>query len=103
MEIIGIPEKIELLRSIEKKIRTYDPRIVTLDYCIIGQFTTECSLMNSKALSLSQKENGLIIFLSVVVKDGNEMKTASYRKMTRDFASLHADDIVKAVAEEGTC
>ena len=100
LETIGIPEKIELLRSIEKKIRTYDPRIVTLDYCIIGQFTTERSLMNSKALSLSQKENGLIIYLSVVVKDGDEMKTASYRKMTRDFASLHADDIAKAVAEE---
>ena len=28
------------------------------------------------------------------------MKTASYRKMTRDFASLHADDIAKVAAEE---
>lgn len=100
LEAIGIPEKIELLRSIEKKIRTYDSRIVTLDYCMMGQLTTERSLMNSKALSLSQKVNGLMIYLSVVVKDGNEMKTAVYQKITRDFASLHADDIAKEAAEE---
>jgi len=100
LESIGIPEKIELLRLIEQKIRAYDSRIVTLDYCFLQEYTTERSLANSKNLSLSHKENGLVIFLSTVVKEGEELKTGSYLKMTRDFHSLNADEIAKAAAEE---
>jgi len=100
LETIGIPEKIELLRSIERKIRAYDPRIVTLDYCFLQEYTAERSLANSKNLALSHKENGLVIFLSTVVKEGEELKTGGYLKMTRDFHSLNADDIAKEAAEE---
>ncbi|WP_068982783.1 MULTISPECIES: TldD/PmbA family protein [Lysinibacillus] len=100
LETIGIPEKIELLRLIEQKIRAYDSRIVTLDYCFLQEYSTERSLANSKNLSLSHKENGLVIFLSTVVREGEELKTGSYLKMTRDFHSLNADEIAKAAAEE---
>ena len=97
---IPITEKIELLRSIEHKIRTYDSRIVNLDYCLLEEFSTNRSLINSKDLSLTQKENGLIIYVSTVVKDGKEMKTGRYMKMTRDFYSLDDDKIAKEAAEE---
>ncbi|KMY32977.1 peptidase U62 [Lysinibacillus xylanilyticus] len=100
LETIGIPEKIELLRLIEQKIRAYDSRIVTLDYCFLQEYSTERSLANSKNLSLSHKENGLAIYLSTVVKEGEELKTGVYLKMTRDFHSLNAEEIAKAAAEE---
>lgn len=100
LETIGIPEKIELLRLIEQKIRAYDSRIVTLDYCILQEYSTERSLANSKNLSLSHKENGLAIYLSTVVKEGEELKTGVYSKITRDFHSLNAEEIAKAAAEE---
>lgn len=97
---VQISEKIKLIKSIEEKIRAYDPRIVTLDYCGLHDFSGEQSLANSKGLSLTEKKNGLIIFVSTVVKDGEEMKTGSFRKMTRDFQSLDADEIAKEAAEE---
>ncbi|MGE7129661.1 TldD/PmbA family protein [Lysinibacillus xylanilyticus] len=100
LETIGIPEKIELLRLIEQKIRAYDSRIVTLDYCFLQEYSTERSLANSKNLSLSHKENGLAIYLSTVVKEGEELKTGVYLKMTRDFHSLNAEEIANAAAEE---
>ncbi|MFJ7918861.1 TldD/PmbA family protein [Lysinibacillus fusiformis] len=100
LETIGISEKIELLRSVEEKVRAYDSRIITLDYCFMEEFTAERSLVNSKNLALSHKENGFVIFLSTVVKEGEEMKTGSYLKMTRDFHSLQADAIAKEAAEE---
>ncbi len=100
LETIGISEKIEFLRSVEEKIRAYDSRIITLDYCFMEEFTAERSLVNSKNLALSHKENGFVIFLSTVVKEGEEMKTGSYLKMTRDFHSLQADAIAKEAAEE---
>ncbi|MGE7625279.1 TldD/PmbA family protein [Viridibacillus sp. NPDC096237] len=97
---IQISEKIALIKSIEEKIRAYDPRIVTLDYCLLQDFSGEQSLANNKGLSLTDKKNGLIIFVSTVVKDGEEMKTGGFMKMTRDFHSLDADEIAKEAAEE---
>lgn len=97
---VQIPEKIELLRSIEEKVRSYDERIVTLDDCILYDFSTERSLANSKGLFLSEKKNGLLIYISTVVKIGDELKTGSFMKSTRDFHSLNADEIAKEAAEE---
>ena len=93
-------EKIELIKSIEKKVFAYDPRIVTLNYCALQEFSAERVMANNKGLTLNEKQNGLIIFISAVVKEGEEMKTGSFSKMTRDFSELDADAIAKEVAEE---
>ncbi|MGX9134219.1 TldD/PmbA family protein [Rummeliibacillus sp. JY-2-4R] len=95
-----IPEKIALLRTIEKKVLTYDSRIVALDHCSLSDYSSERSLTNSKGLSLSEKKNGLYIYVSAVVKNGNEKKNGSYVKMTRDFSTLDADEIASAAAIE---
>ncbi|KQL36517.1 TldD/PmbA family protein [Psychrobacillus sp. FJAT-21963] len=100
LALVQIPDKINFIKSIEKKVLAYDHRIITLNYCILQDFSGERLLTNSKGLSLNEKKNGLIIFISAVAKDGEEMKTGSYIKMTRDFHSLNADDIAKMVAEE---
>ena len=97
---VTIPEKIELIKSIEKKVLAYDSRIMTLNYCMLQDFSEDRLMANSKGLSLNEKKNGIIIFVSAVVKEGDEMKTGSVVKMTRDFNSLDADAIAKEVAEE---
>ncbi|MFJ5771348.1 TldD/PmbA family protein [Psychrobacillus sp. NPDC093180] len=97
---IQVPEKIELIKSIEKKVLAYDPRIVTLNYCVLQDFSGDRILANSKGLSLKETKNGIVIFISAVVKDGEEMKTGSFIKLTRDFGSLDADKIAKEAAEE---
>jgi len=97
---VQIPEKIELIKSIEKKVLSYDPRIVSLNYCALQSFSGDRVMANSKGLSLKEKKNGLIIFISAVVKDGEEMKTGGTYKVTRNFDSFDADEIAKEVAEE---
>ncbi|WP_318616676.1 TldD/PmbA family protein [Sporosarcina sp. YIM B06819] len=97
---ITIPEKIELIKSIEKKTLAYDPRIITLNYCVLQDYSGERVMANNKGLSLNEKKNGLVIFVSAVAKDGEEMKTGSCIKMTQDFTSLNADEIAKEAAEE---
>ncbi|MBO0602602.1 TldD/PmbA family protein [Sporosarcina sp. E16_3] len=101
-ELAQVPtlKKIELIKSIEAKVFAYDPRIVTLNYCMLQDFSEERVMANNKGLSLNEKQNGLIIYISAVVKDGEEMKTGSFSKMTRDFNELDADTIAKEVAEE---
>ncbi|MFF2752444.1 TldD/PmbA family protein [Psychrobacillus sp. NPDC058041] len=97
---VQIPVKIDLIKSIEKKVMEYDPRIVALNYCVLQDFSGERIISNNKGLLLDEKKNGLIIFISTVVKYGEEMKTGNFIKMTRDFNSLNADEIAKEAAEE---
>ncbi len=100
LDKVEIPEKIALLCSIEEKIRAYDPRIITLDYCGLSETKSERSIRNSKGLSLSEKKNGLILYFSTVVRDGEETKSGFYIKRTNDFYALDADNIAKEAAEE---
>ena len=37
------PKKIELIKSIEKKTLAYDPRIVTLNYCMLQDYRANVS------------------------------------------------------------
>ncbi|MBD7908063.1 TldD/PmbA family protein [Sporosarcina gallistercoris] len=97
---ISIPEKIAFIKEVEKKTLAYDPRIVTLNYCVLQDFTRERVLANNKGLSLQDKMNGLIVFISVVAKQGEEMKTGGAVRLTRDFSSLDAEEIAKEAAEE---
>lgn len=97
---IGIPEKIELIKAIEQKVLAYDPRITTLNYCMLEDFNSERLMINNKGLSLQDERNGLYIFVSAVVKADNEMKTGHVIKMTRDFHTLNADEIATELAKE---
>ena len=95
-----VEEKIAFIKEVEKKTLAYDPRIATLNYCVLQDFAEECVLLNNKGLSLHDKTNGLIVFVSAVAKDGEEMKTGGAIRLTRDFSSLNADSIAKEAAEE---
>ncbi len=97
---VSIPDKIEFIKEVEKKTLAYDSRITSLNYCVIQDFTEERVLANNKGLSLQGKTNGLIIFVSAVAKEGEEMKTGVGVRLTRDFISLNADEIAKEAAQE---
>lgn len=97
---VTIEQKIDFIKQVEKKTLAFDKRITALNRCAIQDFSSERVLANNKGLTLNDKTNGLVVFVSAVVKDGNEMKTGSAFKFTRDFNSLNADDIAKEVAEE---
>lgn len=100
LENVPTEAKLALIQAIEKKVLAYDSRITSMDYCMLQDFLTERVIGNDKGLSLVEKQNGLVIFASAVVKDGEEMKTGSVFKLTRDFTSVDPDAFAKEVAEE---
>lgn len=95
-----VQEKIAFIKEVEEKTLAYDSRITTLNYCVLQDFAGERVLLNNKGLSLQDKSNGLIVFVSAVAKDGEEMKTGGAIRLTRDFSSLNANAIAKEAAEE---
>ena len=69
---VTILKKIELIKSIEAKVFAYDPRIVTLNYCMLQDFSGERVMANNKGLSLNEKKNGLIFSFRLSSKTGKK-------------------------------
>lgn len=97
---VTIPEKIALLKEIEKYIYAYDDRVTGTNYFKLRSGESERSIMNSKGLSLQEKTNYMYIYLSVVVKQGEETKTGTYVKVTREFSDFVPEKIAKHAVEE---
>ncbi|OZU89593.1 peptidase U62 [Virgibacillus indicus] len=97
---ITAEDKIAFLKEVEKKIYAYDPRVVQTDYAAIQDQSFEKELFNNKGLTLNDRNNFLSIIFSVVVKEEDEIKSDFYFKITKDFDSLHADEIAKEAVEK---
>ncbi|GLB59969.1 TldD/PmbA family protein [Cytobacillus sp. NCCP-133] len=97
---VTIPEKINLLKEIEKYIYAYDERVTGTDYFMLNSGETERAIMNSKGLNLREKKNHIGIYVSVIVKQGDQVKNGEYSKITRDFSILKPEKIAKHAIEE---
>ncbi|MBS4196994.1 TldD/PmbA family protein [Lederbergia citri] len=100
LDEVSIPDKIDLLKKVERKIFDYDPRIASLNYCKLIDQSKERLLANSKGLVLHDRMNFLGVVLSVVVKQGDETKSGFTVKITKGFSKLNVDEIAKEAAEE---
>lgn len=99
LEEVTIPEKIELLKEIEKEIYLCDERVTGTNYFMLEDTKSERVIGNSKGLSLQEKTNHIGIYLSVIVKQGDETKTGAFFKYTRDFSLFKPKEIAKYAVE----
>ncbi|WP_108669083.1 TldD/PmbA family protein [Peribacillus acanthi] len=97
---VTIPEKIELMKEIEKQILAYDERVTGTNYFKLQSEELERHIINNKGLSLQELRNYMYIYVSVVVKQGEEIKTGSYVKATRDFSAFNPEEFAKHAVEE---
>ncbi|MFE8697296.1 TldD/PmbA family protein [Cytobacillus sp. FJAT-53684] len=97
---VTVPKKIELLKEIEKHIYAYDERVTGTNYFILDSAESTRSIINNKGLSLDERQNYIGIFISVVVKQGDETKTGAYAKATKDFSTFVPEKIAKHAVEE---
>ncbi|MHB1684773.1 MAG: TldD/PmbA family protein [Bacilli bacterium] len=97
---VSIQDQIRLLLDIERLILAYDARVTGTDYCMLKSSEKERTILNSKGLNLKDLQNSLALYISVIVKSEGQTKTGTYVKITRDFYSLHPEDIAKQAAEE---
>ncbi|WP_110114610.1 TldD/PmbA family protein [Bacillus sp. CGMCC 1.16541] len=97
---VTIQEKVDLLLKVESLIRESDPRVIGTNYCMLQTGEQKRVLANSKGLSLSEKSNYLMMYIAVMVKDGEDVKTGQYTKLTRDFSALNAQEISREAVNE---
>ena len=93
-------KKIELLKSIEKKIYDLDDRIRNINYCIYADEKTGEQIINNKNLALNYENDIAYIYLSVIAEDKGEVHTASNYQLFRDINELNPDVFARKIVDD---
>lgn len=99
LEDIPIEDKIKFTKELEQAAHKADDRVDTVNYCIYGEAAGEVRIINTKGLDLNEKANMAYAYISVVVKDDGDVKTADKFVAGNDFKKFNA----KKLAERAVC
>ncbi len=100
LEKVSVEEKIKTALEMEKKAYDCDPRVKTVDSCMLSTFASEVFIANTKGLNLSQTSNGAFAMVSVVATDGEQTKSEWELWIGRDLEELKAKNIGRKAAEK---
>ena len=95
-------EKIEIVKSLEKFAYDEDDRVQAVNYCLYSDSEFSQKIINSKGLNLSFANNIAYLFLSVVAKEGDEIRSANKFQITQNFSDFNPKDIASKAVEEAT-
>lgn len=93
-------DKIAFALNMEKEALSIDNRIVSVQYCVYGEGYGAVSIHNSKGLYLADKSNVAYAYISVVAKQGEEIKTGMAYRVTDDFSTLNPKEIADEAVSE---
>ncbi|MCK9537196.1 MAG: TldD/PmbA family protein [Bacilli bacterium] len=97
---IPISDKIDMLKTIEKKVKEYDPRIVQVSHCQYSENLRSVEIVNSYGLNLKKQNQFAYIIVQAVVKE-NEQTQAAYEIASKlDYRDFNSEDIAKTVAKK---
>lgn len=100
IEDVTTEEKISFLKEVEKKILAYDKRVVQANHVSLRDEISEKALFHHDGLALQDRNNFLYVMFSVMVKDGEEVKSGFHFKVTKDFHTLNSDELAKETVEK---
>jgi len=93
-------EKIEFVKKLEEEAFNLDDRIVSVQSCVYGDGSGETIMSNTKGLYLRDKSNIAYTYISVVAKEGEDIKTGLAYRTGNDFNKFYAKEIAREAVEE---
>ena len=99
LDKVETKEKIEKIIEMETLAKNYDKRVDSVNYCMYGEGIGKRVIRNSKGLNLENNDDGAHVYLSVVIKDGNETKTGYSLKHFADFNSFQPKEAAEEAVE----
>ena len=101
LDQVSEADKLRLLLDMEDKaLHCGDERIKQVNYNLVSSTSAASRISNTYGLNLSQRDNLIVAYTSVVAKDGDRVATGSGFAYGRDFAALDADKIAREAVEE---
>ncbi|EOD01565.1 TldD/PmbA family protein [Caldisalinibacter kiritimatiensis] len=93
-------EKINFIKSVEKEAFKLDNRVISVQHCIFGEESAHTMLVNTKELDLEEKSNIAYAYVSVMVKEGEDVKTGGSYIISNDFSKFDAKKLAKEAVDE---
>ena len=78
-------KKINLTKELEKEAMSLDKRVVSVQMCGYEEFEESRTIVNTKGVDLSNRVNGGVLYIAVVVKEREDTKTAMAFKTFKDL------------------
>ncbi|MEW9108172.1 MAG: TldD/PmbA family protein [Cytobacillus gottheilii] len=97
---VSIEEKIEFLKEIEKEVYAFDERVTGTNTLSLSSSEKEKRLVNSNGLELKDRTNHIGLSVSVIVKQGKEVKNGVFSRVTRNYHSLAAKNVAEHAVKE---
>jgi len=101
LDAVSEADKLKLLLEMEDKaLHCGDPRIKQVNYNMVTTRSGASRIVNTYGLHLSQRDNMIVAYVSVVAKEGERVSTGTGFACGRDFAALSAEKMAKEAVEE---
>ncbi len=101
LDRVSNEEKVKFTKLMEEEALKYDKKVYAVDYCIFGEEMVHSIMINTKGLNLEDKSNIAYASISVMVKDDDDVKTASRYLISNDFNSFNPKTLAVEAVKEG--
>lgn len=98
---ISSEKQIEIGKTLEREAKALDPRIVSVDYCVIQNTATENSLSNSHGLDLYYESGSAVAFVGARAVEEGKVKMGMEVFVDRDFEKLDIKEVAKKAVDKG--
>lgn len=92
-ENITIPEKIQFLKDLEANVLKMDGRIVSVQSVNYVEMVNEIFMKNTLGMDLKDRFTKGIMYISIMAKDGEEVKTGMAYRVFDNFKDLNLEEI----------
>ena len=98
---IELEDKIQFLLDLEKEALELDDRVSKVNICAYQEFENERYILNTKEVDLQDRANVGVVYIAVIVKDGEDTKTGMSYKVFNDFSDINYEEMAKEAVENG--
>lgn len=97
----GFPQikKLDFIKELERKAYSIDNRVINVNDCIYNDYENERGLYNTKGLDKNEKSNFALSYISVIVRENDEIQNARAFKICRDFRDFNTESLAKRVVD----
>ena len=96
----SMEKKIDLTKELEKIALGLDNRVTAVQGCGYEEFEEAVTIVNTKGINLNHKTNGAAIYIQVIVKEGEDTKTAMAFRTFKDLENVDIKEIAKEAVDE---
>ncbi len=92
----SMEQKINLTKELERVALSLDKRVTSVQMCGYQEFDESRSIVNTKGVELNDRVNGGAIYISVVAKEEEDVKTAFAFRAFRDLEEVNIKEIARS-------